>query len=101
MRKGVDARSVVGSRAEGRGDETVFRLAVEERRMLVTYDIGDFTVIDGEMMRAGVRTPGLVYVSQSSIPSSDLGGLVKALVSLTAKIENGEIDPSGGVFLQK
>ena len=83
----------------GHDDADIFREAIKKKRVLVTYDIADFTGLYGDFMQEGVRIPGLVFVDQRSIPSSDIGGLANALVKLAAKIESGKLNPAAGVYL--
>jgi hypothetical protein len=98
-RAGVDVVAVAGSSLAGRDDADIFGEAVRNGRIVVTYDIADFAGLYGDLWREGVRIPGLVFVDQRSIPSSDVGGLAGALVKLAAQIDRGRIDPAAGVYL--
>ena len=100
-KSGVDVQAVDGSDMRGLDDVSILRKAIEKGRIVVTYDIADFAVAYSNLSKEGERIPGLVFVDQASIPSSDIGGLVKALVKLARRITRKEVDPEGGVFLAK
>ncbi len=74
--------AVSGSDLAGLDDEAIFRTAVRERRILVTYDIG-----------------GLVFVDSKTISTSEVSKLARALRRLSAAIQRGEVEPAGGIFL--
>lgn len=93
--------AVAASSLAGSDDLTVFRAALHEDRILITYDSADFTLLFGDLLREGVRIPGLVFVDSRTLPPSDVGGLARALAVLAARIETGAVDPSGGLFLTK
>jgi predicted nuclease of predicted toxin-antitoxin system len=97
--QGVKIKAVCGSELAGRDDASILRAAIDEGRILITYTIADFTVVYSDLIKAGVKIPGLVFVNETSIPNSDIQGLVRALVKLSARIEEGEIDPGGCLFL--
>jgi predicted nuclease of predicted toxin-antitoxin system len=98
-RMGVDARAVAGSRLAGLADESVFRKAVEERRVLVTYDIADFVAIFKDLLKEGLEIPGLVLVDPRTLPTSAVRKLAGALVKLARKVQAGQADLSCGLFL--
>lgn len=99
-KRGWDVRAVAASQLAALGDKELLQVAAEEERIFVTYDTATVPAAFVELFRAGVRLPGLVFVNSSTIPSSNVSGLAKALVRLAAKIEKGEVDASGGVFLE-
>ena len=102
MRKlGLDVRAVAGSDLAGEDDRSVFRAAIQEGRILVTYNVVDFAPLYGDALNEGLPIPGLVFVNVASIPTSDARGLSEALAALAGKIERGEVDPAGGLFLQR
>jgi predicted nuclease of predicted toxin-antitoxin system len=82
-------------------DHSIFRAAVREGRILVTYNTGDFARLYGDLLKEGSPIPGIVFINARTIPPSDIGGLVKALVRVARLIERGEVDPSAGVFLNR
>jgi hypothetical protein len=67
----------------------------------VTYDVADFSRVFGDLIREGRALPGVVFVDERSIRTSDVHGLAGALARLAGRIARGEVDPSGGVFLRK
>ena len=95
----VDVHAVDGSGLVGFDDEGLLRQAIQERRLMVTYNIADFAVAYGKLLKEGLEIPGIVFVDNASIPSADIGGLVKALVRLSEKIDRGEETAAGGLFL--
>lgn len=96
---GLDARAVCGSELAGKDDGSVFRAAVKEGRIMVTYNISDFSIVYGDLLKEGVAVPGLVFVNAESIDNSDIQGLVRALTRLAKQIESNEVDASAGIFL--
>lgn len=96
---GIDVRAVCGSELAGRDDASIFRAAVAEGRIMVTYNIADFSVVYADLLKEGLKVPGLVFVDENSIPNSDIQGLVRALARLTARLQKGEADAGGGIFL--
>jgi len=67
----------------------------------VTYTIDDMALILGDLLKEGAAVPGVVFVSPATIPPSDLGGLARALVRLAKDLEEGTIEPGGGISLQR
>lgn len=98
-RLGVDARAVDGSDLAGLDDRSLFRAAIREGRILVTYNNGDFAPLLVDFAREGGAVPGVVFVNGDTLPTSDVGGLVRAIVGLAERIRAGRADPSGGIFL--
>ena len=95
----VDIRAVDGSELAGLDDLSLFRHAIAEGRIIVTYNNGDFAPLMTDLVREGVVIPGVVFVDIETIPTSDISGLARAVVRMSKRIEAGEIDVSGGVFL--
>ncbi|MBI2899170.1 MAG: DUF5615 family PIN-like protein [Planctomycetes bacterium] len=98
---GLDARAVAGSSLAGSDDRTILRAATKESRILVTYDLRDMSLHAADFSREGVEIPGLVFVDRRTVPSSDLVGLVRAILKLAREIEGGRVEPAGGVFLRR
>ena len=82
-------------------DEELLTLAIKEQRLFVTYDNATVPATVAEFLQEGLDVPSVVYVSAATIASNDFSGLARALKRLAARIEKGEIDPSGGVFLER
>ena len=98
---GFDARAIGGSSLMNAEDEDLLKLALKEKRLFVTYDNATVPATVAALLNEGLDVPGVVYVSSATIPSNDFSGLVKALKRLAARIDRGEVDPSGGLFLGK
>jgi len=86
--KGHDALAVVGSDPEGEDDDVLWDFAISTRRVVVTYDAGDFTRVLGELIRDGRSHPGLVLVSTQTIHTRDFGALVAAIDRLVTSDRN-------------
>lgn len=97
--RGLDVLAIAGSPMAGIDDLAVFRLAVRQRRILVTYNAQDFVSILVEHARSGETAPGVVFVDRATISTADIGGLVRALRRLAALIADGKANASGGIFL--
>lgn len=98
---GVDAEAVAGSALAGLDDPSIFRKAIEAGRVLVTYNIQDMSPLLGDFIRDGTGVPGVVFVDTRTLPTDDLGGLARALVRLADLVEQGKVNPSGGIFLSR
>lgn len=98
-KRGLDVRAVDGSNLAGQDDPAILRAAIRERRIFVTYNSAHFAPLLVDQARSGAGIPGIVFVDGKTIPTSGIGGLVRALGRLARKIEAGEVDPSGGIFL--
>jgi len=96
--KGLDVKAVAASPLAGSDDLAVFRAALREGRIMVTYNSADFSILFGDLLREGASIPGLVLVDARAFSTSDVGGLAKALSALERRIRSGEVDPSGGIF---
>jgi predicted nuclease of predicted toxin-antitoxin system len=101
VKAGVDARAVAASDLAGLDDKSIFRMAVEDGRVLVSYNIDDMSLLLGDLLKEGAAVAGLVLVDVRTIPPSDVPGLARALVKLAKKMEKGEVNPGGGIFLQR
>lgn len=99
QKSGLDIRAVCGSEPAGRDDRSIFRAAIAEVRIMVTYNISDFSVVYADLLKEGATVPGLVFVDEDTIPNSDIPGLARALTRLAERLGKGKIDPSGGIFL--
>jgi predicted nuclease of predicted toxin-antitoxin system len=100
-KEGLDARAIGGSTLMSAEDEELLELALTERRLFVTYDNATVPGAVAERLNQGLDVPGVVYVASATIASDDFSGLARALKRLAAKIEAGEVDPAGGVFLAR
>lgn len=62
-------------------DEELLSLASQEARVLVTFDIADFSVLDAQWTSLGRRHHGLVYLASSRFPQDRalIGATVAAL----------------------
>jgi hypothetical protein len=86
----------------GRSDRVHFALMPEQRRAIVTQDLGDFRPLLGEAMRVGGKTYGLVCVpARVSLSRGAIGQLVAALERVLGEHPGDEdlIDRGGEVWL--
>lgn len=97
--QGLDIRSVSEVMSTDTDDDAIFRRALQEGWIVVTYNNADFALLLGNALREGIKAPGVVFVNRRTIRSSDFGGLIRVLVRLSAKLDQGEADASGGLFL--
>jgi predicted nuclease of predicted toxin-antitoxin system len=100
-KQGVDVRAVDGSDLAGLDDLPLFRRAIEDGRIMVTYNNADFAPLVNALFSEGTAIPGIIFVDIDTIPTSDASGLARALTRMAERIEAGEVDPSGGVFLSR
>jgi hypothetical protein len=86
-RRGIDAVSVhdLALANQGTPDETHLANATEAGRVLVTYDREDFQRWDAHWRAAGRTHAGIVWCLRASIRQNDVGGLVRALETLSAQ----------------
>lgn len=98
---GLDILAVSASEWGGQDDRTLFRTAIEQRRILVTYNVSDFMRLLSDFLKEGLDLPGVVFVSGKAFPFADPGGLLKGLATLSQKIEAGAVDPASGIFLDR
>jgi len=98
---GVDVRAVAASDWAGLDDKSIFRKAVADGRILVSYNIDDMSLLLGDFLKEGAAVAGVVFVDVRTIPPSDVPGLARALVKLARKMEKGDVHPGGGIFLQR
>ena len=97
--RGVDVVALGDAGLLRKRDEEILRVAAAEGRIAVTYNVGDFAMLVGQVTRERGAIPGVIFVNGRTIPSSDVETLVKALVEVAGLIERGEANPSGGLFL--
>jgi len=98
-RRSIDIAAVAGSELAWMDDETIFREAIRQRRILVTYDIADFVSLYRDLLKEGADIPGIVFVDGRTITTSQVGRLASALIKLARRIQEETIDPAGGLFL--
>jgi predicted nuclease of predicted toxin-antitoxin system len=82
----------------GRPDRVHFASMPEQRRAIVTQDLGDFRPLLAEAMRTGTTTYGLVCVpARASLSRSAIGQVVTALEHLLAEHPgDGDLARRGG-----
>lgn len=100
-RAGLNVVAVAATPLKGKSDQVILAAAVDQERILVTYDAEDFRPMVSEMVLAGIKVPGAVFIHSRTLRSNDLKGLLRALIELAARIERGEVDPSMGVMLTR
>ena len=87
----------------GRADRVHFAAMPEQRRAIVTQDLGDFRPLLTEAMRAGTKTYGLICVpARVSLSRSSIGQLVRSLDELLRQHPNDDsvANLGGEVWLQ-
>jgi Domain of unknown function (DUF5615) len=94
----------IKERAEliGRADRVHFASMPDQRRAIVTQDLGDFRPLLAQAMRAGMRTYGLVCVpARISLSREAIGQVVQALELLLRRHpdEDDLIDRGGEIWL--
>ncbi len=86
----------------GRSDRVYFASMSEQRRAIVTRDLGDFRPLLAQALRAGTKTYGLVCV-QARVPLSreSIGQLVDSLERLLREHpgDDDAIDRGGEIWL--
>ncbi len=81
----------------GRSDRVHFASMSEQRRAIVTQDLGDFRPLLAEAMRAGTKTYGLVCVpARVSLSRKATGKLVESLERLLQQNPGDEALPNRG-----
>lgn len=86
----------------GRSDRVHFASMPEQRRAIVTQDLGDFRPLLSEAMRAGGKTYGLVCVpARVSLSRGAIGQVVASLEQVLREHSGDEnlIDRGGEVWL--
>ena len=74
---GHEARSVAQARLTGRDDAAVYETAVEQQRVIVTGNFGDFATITNDRNAAGSPCVPVVFVRKSRHPGGS--ALARAL----------------------
>ena len=72
-----------GGRFLGLADEAILEEAAAQKLTLVTYDLRTIPPLLKTWMEAGHDHGGVIFVDNKTIPSSDFGGLIRALQKLT------------------
>ena len=80
--RGFDVVSALERGIAGTPDAELWGCAIDEGRVIVTYDRGDFLDLYQQFWLRGVEHPGLVIVLHSTIHQADPGGQIRALASL-------------------
>lgn len=66
---------------QGKTDESLLRAAAEEGLTFVTYDLKTIPPVLSEWGVTGEAHAGVLFVDGLTIPQSDVGGLVHALIA--------------------
>ena len=84
----------------GVGDELILEQAARQALTLVTYDRKTIPVILKLWAEIGRHHAGIIFVDEKSIPPSDFGGLIRALI--TVHHDQARMDWAGRVsFLRR
>jgi Domain of unknown function (DUF5615) len=87
----------------GRSDRVHFASMPEQRRAIVTQDLGDFRPLFAEAMRVATKTYGLVCVpARVPLSRGAIGQVVESLTELLQELPGDEdlIDRGGEIWLQ-
>lgn len=79
---GYDVISVLESGLASADDPDVWQWAIGEERVIVTYNLCHFVPLLRELFETRVRHPGIVLVSSFTVPTSNIGGSIRALRQL-------------------
>jgi hypothetical protein len=71
-----------GGRFLGLSDEAILEEAATQKRTLVTYDLKTIPPLLKTWIEAGRDHGGVIFEDNKTIPSSDSGGLIRALQKL-------------------
>src|SRR5579862_8289858 len=72
-----------GGRLLGLDDEAILKETAAKKLTLVTYDLKTIPPLLKTWMEAGHDHGGVIFVDTKTIPSSDFGGLIRALQKLS------------------
>ena len=100
-RFGIDARAVSATPLESADDVDLLKLAEEEGRLFVTYDLKTVPLFVMTLRSQGKPLPGVVYVNRATIPGSEHSLLAKSLRALADRIASGEVFGGGEIFLSR
>lgn len=90
--KGHEAVAVIDRGGELEEDEPLLTLCHDEKRALLTDNVGDFVVIARRWAAQGRSHAGLVFTSEASMPRSrkTIGRYVQALDRLMGELPGDE-----------
>jgi predicted nuclease of predicted toxin-antitoxin system len=90
--EGIDAVSVheLGRGNQAITDEEQLELALDERRVLVTFNRADFQAIDGQWRALGRSHLGIIWCIEASILRREIGGLIKTLCAMAERFDSLE-----------
>jgi hypothetical protein len=71
-----------GGRFLGSSDETILEAAAAQKLTLVTYDLRTIPPLLKTWLEQGVEHGGVIFVDHKTIPASDFGGLIRALLKV-------------------
>ena len=69
-------------RLRGADDEEILRIAAQANLTLVTYDVNTIPLLLMRLANQAYAHAGVVFVSDASIRSDDIGALVRSLIHL-------------------
>ena len=100
--KGYDVVTAGEVRMTEASDEQLLDFAAREKRVLVTYNIGDFQLLISGWHRAGRHHSGIVFVSEKTASQKAVAPLVRALKKLLEMVSHrrGWLDDQG-LFVKK
>jgi predicted nuclease of predicted toxin-antitoxin system len=88
--RGIDAVSVheIGRDNQRISDEIQLAFAVEQGRVMVTYNRRDFQLLDARWREEGRTHAGILWGLQSVIPRHAIGELIRALVAASEEYDS-------------
>jgi len=79
-----------GGRFLGLSDDAILEEAAIQKLTLVTYDLKTIPPLLKTWIEAGHDHAGVIFVDNKTIPSSDRGGLIRALQKLNEDAGQGD-----------
>lgn len=86
--RGVDVEAIstwLDSSYSSASDETILTVALQHRRVLVTYDCRTIPMLLKEWAEAGQHHAGIILVDGRTIRPNDIGSLLRALCELVSQ----------------
>jgi hypothetical protein len=84
-REGMDIISLrdwKGGEFRNRSDQLILDAAIEEGRVLITFDVSTIPSLASRFTAAGVHHAGVVLVAEPTFRQGDIGGLIRAIRAL-------------------
>jgi len=92
--RGIDAESAIEWREGGLAsapDLELLAVAREDRRTLVTFDVGSVPALIRQLTEAGVEHAGVLFISTKTYMPEQIGPLAEALVRFLASLPDEDL----------